>query len=44
MTTTGAPVAATASTTRSTSAVVVPAFSAASTAAWTTGPSITGSL
>ena len=44
MTSVGAPVAATASTARSTSACRVPASSDAWWAAWMTGPSISGSL
>ena len=43
ITSTGTPLRATASTVRSTPAVVVPAASARSTAVWITGPSSTGS-
>ncbi len=43
MTRAGTPVAATASTVRSVSATLVPAVSAAYTASWMTGPSISGS-
>ena len=44
MTSTATPVAATASTVRSTSAGLVPPASARSMAAWTTGPSSSGSV